>query len=187
MQGRQADSSTSMVIPFAVAGFLNRAERDEGQYNNQSDIFWSSGACMIVRRDMWIKCGGFDSDFFAHMEEIDLCWRFSKAGYVSFSFPDSSVYHIGGGSLQYDSPFKISLTSGIACICFIRIFLVTDSPWSCLSGKSWMDLLPLCFLARANSAISVPYSGLISATTKSGGKLREKREAVKRLGDDHAR
>ena len=64
---------------------------------------------MIVRAEAWKKCGGFDPDFFAHMEEIDLCWRFHKAGYRVCFIPDSVVYHVGGGMLAYNSPFKTYL------------------------------------------------------------------------------
>jgi GT2 family glycosyltransferase len=64
---------------------------------------------MIVRASAWKRCGGFDADFFAHMEEIDLCWRFHRAGYHVGFIPGSAVYHIGGGSLSYESPFKIYL------------------------------------------------------------------------------
>jgi len=67
--------------PFCRGRVLNIVEKDNGQYDSETDVFWSSGACMIVRAEAWKKCGGFDSDFFAHMEEIDLCWRFHKAGY----------------------------------------------------------------------------------------------------------
>ena len=67
--------------PFCRGRIFNIIEKDTGQYDSQINIFWSSGACMIVRADAWKKCGGFDTGFFAHMEEIDLCWRFSKSGY----------------------------------------------------------------------------------------------------------
>jgi hypothetical protein len=80
-----------------------------GQYDTPTDVFWSSGACMIVRREAWKKCGGFDGDFFAHMEEIDLCWRFHKAGYRVCFLPDSVIYHVGGGTLPYSSPLKTYL------------------------------------------------------------------------------
>jgi len=88
---------------------FDKTEPDTGQYDSITDIFWSSGACMMVRADAWKKCQGFDTDFFAHMEEIDLCWRFSKAGYRVSIIPESIVYHVGGGSLPYDSPFKTYL------------------------------------------------------------------------------
>lgn len=96
-------------FPFCRGRILDKVEKDTGQYDSQLNIFWSSGACMIVRSEAWKKCGGFDADFFAHMEEIDLCWRFQKAGYRVCFIPDSVIYHIGGGTLPYNSPFKTYL------------------------------------------------------------------------------
>jgi len=95
--------------PFCRGRVITSVEKDEGQYNDRADVFWSSGACMIVRAEAWKRCGGFDPDFFAHMEEIDLCWRFQKAGYRVCYLPDSSIYHVGGGTLSYSSPFKTYL------------------------------------------------------------------------------
>jgi GT2 family glycosyltransferase len=95
--------------PFCRGRIINKVEKDNGQYDSPIDVFWSSGACMIVRSDAWKKCGGFDADFFAHMEEIDLCWRFNKAGYRVCFMPDSVIYHVGGGTLAYSSPFKTYL------------------------------------------------------------------------------
>jgi len=95
--------------PFCRGRIFNYIEEDIGQYDQDRNIFWSSGACMIVRRDAWIKCEGFDADFFAHMEEIDLCWRFHKAGYKVAYTSSSVVYHVGGGVLSYGSPFKTYL------------------------------------------------------------------------------
>ena len=95
--------------PFCRGRIFNFVEKDTGQYDSCREIFWSSGACMIVRSDAWKKCMGFDKDFFAHMEEIDLCWRFHKTGYKVSFIPDSVVYHVGGAALPYDSPFKTYL------------------------------------------------------------------------------
>jgi len=95
--------------PFCRGRILNHTEKDTGQYDKPADIFWSSGACMAVRAEAWKKCGGFDPGFFAHMEEIDLCWRFHKSGYRVSYIPQSSVYHVGGGTLSYQSPFKTFL------------------------------------------------------------------------------
>lgn len=95
--------------PFCRGRIFYHTEKDTGQYDSQIDIFWSTGACMIVQSEVWKKCGGFDSSFFAHMEEIDLCWRFNKAGYRVSYIPDSVVYHVGGGSLNYNSPYKTYL------------------------------------------------------------------------------
>jgi GT2 family glycosyltransferase len=95
--------------PLCRGRIFNITEKDTGQYNSQADIFWSSGACMIVRADAWKKFMGLDVDFFAHMEEIDLCWRFQNGGLRVCYIPDSVVYHVGGGALPYNSPFKIYL------------------------------------------------------------------------------
>ena len=95
--------------PFCRGRIFNKTEKDNGQYDNEINVFWSSGACMIVRSEAWKKCGGFDDTFFAHMEEIDLCWRFHRAGFRVYYLPSSVVYHVGGGSLPYSSPFKTYL------------------------------------------------------------------------------
>ena len=96
-------------FPFCRGRILNYIEKDNGQYDDYRDIFWSSGACMIIRSDAWEKAGGFDSSFFAHMEEIDLCWRFGRLGLRVCFIPDSAIYHVGGGSLPYNSPLKTYL------------------------------------------------------------------------------
>jgi GT2 family glycosyltransferase len=95
--------------PFCRGRIFDHVEKDLGQYDDQTDIFWSTGACMAVRAEAWRKCGGFDSAFFAHMEEIDLCWRFYRAGYRISYIPSSKVYHVGGGALPYNSPYKLYL------------------------------------------------------------------------------
>jgi len=94
---------------FCRGRIFDVVEKDFGQYDNSTDIFWSSGACMAVRSDAWSKYGGFDNDFFAHMEEVDLCWRFHLAGLRVSYIPESVVYHVGGGVLPYDSELKTYL------------------------------------------------------------------------------
>ena len=94
---------------FCRGRIFEHIEKDSGQYDNSTDIFWSSGACMMVRSEAWRLCGGFDDDFFAHMEEVDLCWRFHLAGFRVSNVPGSIVYHAGGGSLPYDSKLKTYL------------------------------------------------------------------------------
>jgi GT2 family glycosyltransferase len=94
---------------FCRGRIFDCTEKDNGQYDDCTDIFWSTGACMMVRSEALSKCGWFDDDFFAHMEEIDLCWRFHLAGFRVSYVPESIVYHVGGGALPYDSEFKIYL------------------------------------------------------------------------------
>lgn len=95
--------------PFCRGRILKIHEKDTGQYDEFDEIFWSTGACMFVRADLFKKTGGFDEDFFAHMEEIDLCWRLKNAGYKIIYIPDSTIYHVGGGTLPNDSPRKLYL------------------------------------------------------------------------------
>ena len=95
--------------PFCRGRALQNVEKDHGQYDDPADVFWISGACLMVRSKLWKKLGGLDDRFFAHMEEIDLCWRIQLAGYRVTSVPRSTVYHIGGGTLPNESPFKLRL------------------------------------------------------------------------------
>ena len=95
--------------PYCYGRFLTNLEEDTGQYDTPTPIFWASGACMFIRRDVYVKEGGLDSVFFAHQEEIDLCWRLHCRGYQIMSVPQSVVYHVGGGTLEYESPRKTFL------------------------------------------------------------------------------
>jgi len=95
--------------PFCRGRILDTVEKDEGQYEDASEVFWASGAAIVVRTDLFKYAGGFDTDFFAHMEEIDLCWRLKGAGYKIMYEPTSVIYHLGGGTLAYDSPRKVYL------------------------------------------------------------------------------
>ena len=95
--------------PFCRGRILNTVERDEGQYDKEIDIFWATGACMCVRLRDYQEVGGLDGRFFAHMEEIDLCWRFNARGRKIMCIPSSIVYHVGGASLSKDNPKKLYL------------------------------------------------------------------------------
>ncbi len=95
--------------PFCRGRVMKRTEIDEGQYDNPEDVLWATGACLMFRSKVWEELGGLDERFFAHMEEIDLCWRARLAGYRVNVVPRSLVYHVGGGTLPQDSPFKLFL------------------------------------------------------------------------------
>ena len=95
--------------PFCRGRILEKIEKDEGQYNGITEIFWATGAALLIRSDLYHKVGGLDEAFFAHMEEIDLCWRLKKQGYSFMIAPESVIYHVGGGTLPYTSPKKIYL------------------------------------------------------------------------------
>lgn len=95
--------------PFCRGRVLNVIEEDKGQYNTTIDVFWATGACMLVRSELYHRLGGFDADFFAHMEEIDFCWRVKQQGYRISCVPQSVVYHVGGATLSYNTPRKLYL------------------------------------------------------------------------------
>jgi GT2 family glycosyltransferase len=95
--------------PFCRGRVMGRLETDTGQYDSPADVLWATGACLMVRSSLYRKLGGLDERFFAHMEEIDLCWRMQLEGYKVTVVPESLVYHIGGGTLPATSPFKLYL------------------------------------------------------------------------------
>ena len=96
-------------FPFCRGRVLGTAEEDKGQYDNITDIFWATGACLLVRSKTFWTVGGLDDDFFAHMEEIDLCWRLKSRGYRIVCIPESTVFHVGGGTLNVENPYKTYL------------------------------------------------------------------------------
>jgi len=95
--------------PFCRGRIISIIEEDVGQYDTVEDVFWASGAAMFIRADLYKETGGLDNDFFAHMEEIDLCWRLKNMGYRIVVNPKSVVYHVGGGTLPNNSSKKIFL------------------------------------------------------------------------------
>ncbi|MBN1253216.1 MAG: glycosyltransferase family 2 protein [Bacteroidales bacterium] len=95
--------------PFCRGRILNTIEEDNGQYDDEKEVFWASGAAMFVKAEVFNILGGFDDDFFAHMEEIDLCWRMKNNGYKIMYYFDSQVFHVGGGALPNNSPHKLYL------------------------------------------------------------------------------
>lgn len=95
--------------PFCRGRIFNELEKDKGQYNNTCEIFWATGACMFVRSAVFNEMKGFDASYFAHMEEIDLCWRMKNTGHKIMVVPSSTVFHLGGGTLNKLSPRKTFL------------------------------------------------------------------------------
>ena len=146
--------------PFSRGRIFDKIEKDTHQYDSIEPIFWASGAAMFIRTSVFKEMGGFDAFFFAHQEEIDLCWRIQLAGYKIFSCPTSVVYHIGGGTLTKDNPQKIFLNfrnnlimlyknlEGFELIqvLLIRFFLDAISAW-----KNMLSAKPSFFIAVAKS------------------------------------
>ncbi len=105
--------------PFCRGRILEVLEEDKNQYNDVREIFWATGACLFVRANCFNEVQGFDEDFFAHMEEIDLCWRLKNRGYKIMYCPTSVVYHVGGGTLNKTSPRKtyLNFRNNLILIC----------------------------------------------------------------------
>lgn len=99
----------TLGYPFCRGRIFSEIEEDQQQYDQAAEIFWATGAALFIKADLFHKFGGFDGEYFAHAEEIDLCWRLRKAGYKIYCEPSSVVYHIGGGTLGYESVTKTYL------------------------------------------------------------------------------
>ena len=99
----------TLGYPYCRGRIFSDIEEDNNQYDDIKEVFWASGACLFVRSENFKEVNGFDNDFFAHQEEIDLCWRLKNSGYKVMVNPQSVVYHVGGGTLNSSSPFKTYL------------------------------------------------------------------------------
>ena len=95
--------------PYCRGRIFDTIEKDNGQYDDEIEIFWASGACFFIRKEIYRKLNGFDCEFFAHQEEIDLCWRAFNMGYKAKYTPKSVIYHIGGATLKESNPKKTFL------------------------------------------------------------------------------
>jgi hypothetical protein len=106
-------------FPFCRGRLFNAIETDERQYDTESDIFWASGAAFLIKSSLYREVGGLDEDFFAHMEEIDLCWRLKNRGYRVVYVPKSAVYHVGGATLHQSHPQKtfLNFRNNLSLLC----------------------------------------------------------------------
>ena len=122
--------------PYCRGRRFGRVEQDHGQYDTIAEIDWTTGACMCVRTSVYKECGGLDAAFFAHQEEIDLCWRMRNKGWKLACIPQSVVYHLGGGSLSYDNPRKtfLNFRNNLLMIYKNRRF-----PWMVLTLRFFLD------------------------------------------------
>jgi hypothetical protein len=115
----------SFGYPFARGRVFDITEEDKGQYDTVQQVFWVTGAAMVIRSEVFRELKGFDEYFFAHQEEIDLCWRMQLAGYKLFANPESVVYHVGGGTLPRGNTLKTYLNFRNN-----QIMLYKNLPWS---------------------------------------------------------
>jgi len=164
--------------PFCRGRILNNIEPDINQYNDSIEIFWASGACLFIKSKIFHDAGGFDDDFFAHMEEIDLCWRIKNLGYKIYCYPCSQVYHIGGGTLPNETPSKLFLN-------------FRNSLWLLLKNLPAKKLFPVLLIRKILDTLAAMkfYFGLdwrkgnavIKAHLsyyKHSGKMKQKRKSI---------
>jgi len=130
--------------PYCRGRVFDTIEEDQGQYDNTTNIFWASGACFIIKRSVFNKFGGFDADFFAHMEEIDLCWRLNNGGYQVKSCGKSTVYHLGGGTLHYGNPRKTYLNFRNGWVMLLKN-IPANGIIKTLFIRWWLDLISIFF------------------------------------------
>lgn len=125
---------------FCRGRMFENMEKDEGQYNNNVPIFWASGACFFIKSKAFHEISGFDEHFFAHMEEVDLCWRLQLAGYQNWYVGNSSVYHLGGSTLQQGNPKKTYLNFRNSLQMLLKNSSINNLIWL-IPVRSTLDLL----------------------------------------------
>ena len=132
----------ALGYPYCHGRVLWHVEQDKGQYDTPAEVAWTSGACMCVRTAVYKDCGGLDAAFFAHMEEIDLCWRMRNRGWRLVCLPQSVVYHLGGGALNYESPRKTYLNHRNN---LLMIYKNKQHPWGVLFIRFFLDYAAALF------------------------------------------
>lgn len=165
--------------PFCRGRIFAETEIDAGQYDDEADIFWAGGAAFVIRKELYQNFGGFDGDFFAHSEEIDLCRRLKKAGYRIVVQPRSVVYHLGGGTLPYNTPRKTYLNFRNSLFTIIKNESASRLLWL-LPVRFVMDgLAGMLFLSQGKWAhiVSIIRAHL-SVYARMGRLMRKRREVA---------
>ena len=126
--------------PYCRGRILSTVEKDTGQYDNATNVLWASGACLMIRSDIYRKMDGLDDHFFAHMEEIDLCWRIINSGLKIMVYPEAVVYHVGGGTLPNNSPRKLFLNYRNNLLLLYKN-LPKNKLKTTMRARFWLDML----------------------------------------------
>jgi len=130
----------TMGYPFCRGRIFFTLEEDLGQYDDTVECFWASGGCFFTRSELFHRFGGFDPDFFAHMEEIDLCWRYKNAGYKIMACGESTVFHVGGSVITYGSPEKAYRNYRNNLIMMTKNLPFWTMLWK-VSARMWLDAI----------------------------------------------
>jgi GT2 family glycosyltransferase len=128
--------------PFCQGRMFYEIETDKGQYEQSKEVFWATGAAMFIKKRCWDEAGGFDDRFFAHMEEIDLCWRLKNMGYKIMYCAESEIFHLGGGTLNVENPFKTFLNFRNNLLLLQNNLPFWRASFT-IAIRTWMDLLAL--------------------------------------------
>jgi GT2 family glycosyltransferase len=147
----------TLGYPFCRGRLFNHVETDKGQYNDEREVFWATGACLMIRSSNYLKLGGLDEDFFAHMEEIDLCWKINRSGGKVYYSGKSTVYHVGAGTLGHDNPRKtyLNFRNGLVMIYkhFSSVELYTKIPFR--FGLDWVAAVVFMLTGKGGHALAV--------------------------------
>lgn len=172
--------------PFCRGRIFNHLEQDQGQYNDVVPVFWATGACHFVRSSLYHQLNGLDEDYFAHMEEIDFCWRLQRVGYKVYYHGGSTVYHVGGGTLSSNSPRKTyyNFRNGLSLI--FKHFPLSQLLWK-FPFRIFLDwVAALKFLLQPSLpdalAVMKAHIGFISSL---GNEIRKRKKLAEQLKDFH--
>ena len=124
--------------PFCRGRLFFTVEEDKGQYNDIQEVFWCSGACMFIKADIYHSIGGFDNEYYAHMEDIDLSWRVKNAGYKVMICPQAEVFHVGGHIISYGSPAKVFRNYKNGMIMLLKNLPLSEALWI-LPSRFFLD------------------------------------------------
>lgn len=172
--------------PFCRGRLMNHLEDDLGQYDTNRTVFWATGAALFIRSSAWREVGGFDDDFFAHMEEIDLCWRLQLRGYKIGVCTDSTVFHVGGGTLDTSNPQKTYLNFRNNLVMLQKNLSFWNLVWV-IGIRLWLDLFALIkFLAAGKAkdawAVSRAHQYFFKNIFKTAKKRKETRSMARLAG-----
>ena len=168
--------------PFCRGRILNHTEKDHGQYDNSIDIFWASGACLLIRSELYLSSGGLDPFFFAHMEEIDLCWRLKNMGHRIRFCHESEVFHLGGGTLPKKNHRKTYLNFRNNLILIIKNLPPGKVTMICIARLILDMIAALYFLIKLDPGESFAVlHAYFSIMTNPGKILRKRRELVRKV------
>ena len=163
-------------FPFCRGRIFDQVETDLGQYDVAKELFWASGAAFFIKKQYWLESGGLDPDLFAHMEEIDLCWRLKNKGYQIIYCPEAEVYHVGGGTLDASNPYKVFLNFRNNLMIMQKNLPYGEAIWAigirmCIDFVAWLQ-----FLFKGQPQFSAAISKAHYQFVTNIGKTAAKRE-----------